>query len=268
MPLPAWPVIAADPDWLSKLQVGDRVSVLDARAAKRLFTVIECSAAGAMLETQKTVYLTSTSRPSRKGAAKSERHTTLTDLPAPRGLLHLHRGDRVQLVAEGLGHPARVEPKGKRMQMASIVCTLPQVLPALRKGQRIWFDDGRIGAVVVRQGMKRVEVEISQARDTGEKLAPDKGINLPDTVLDLPALTPKDIEDLSVAAQLADIIGLSFAQSADDVHALRQRLQDLGAPQVGLILKIETKRGFSHARRHPNCGRLAPVGPIGWSLTL
>ncbi len=246
VPLPAWPVIAADPDWLSKLQVGDRVSVLDARAAKRLFTVIECSAAGALLETQKTVYLTSTSRPSLKGAAKSERHTTLTDLPAPRGLLHLHRGDRVQLVAEGLGHPARVKPKGKRMQMASIVCTLPQVLPALRKGQRIWFDDGRIGAVVVRQGMKRVEVEISQARDTGEKLAPDKGINLPDTVLDLPALTPKDIEDLSVAAQLADIIGLSFAQSADDVHALRQRLQDLGAPQVGLILKIETKRGFEH----------------------
>ena len=246
LPAPAWPVISADADWLAELHVGEHVLVRDARDAKRSFTVRECSSAGALLETRQTTYLTDTSRPWRKGAASRKRQTALTDLPVTRGLLHLHRGDRMQLVAEGLGHPARLKPRDKRMQMASIVCTLPQVLPALRKGHRVWFDDCRIGAVVVRQGVKRVELEISQARNTGEKLASDKGINLPDTVLDLPALTPRDVEDLSVAAQLADIIGLSFAKSADDVQALCQRLQDLGAPQVGLILKIETKRGFEH----------------------
>jgi len=45
------------------------------------------------------------------------------------------------------------------------------VLPALRKGHRIWFDDGRIGGVVTRRGTKQVEVEITQARESGEKLA-------------------------------------------------------------------------------------------------
>ncbi|MCY7304869.1 MAG: NmrA family NAD(P)-binding protein [Rhodoferax sp.] len=246
LPVPPWSVISADADWLSELQAGEHVSVRDARAAKRSFTVLECSAEGALLETQQTVYLTNTSRPSRKGADGGERHATLTEVPVPRGLLHLHRGDRMHLVAAGLDHPARLKPGRKRMQMASIDCTLPQVLPALRKGQRVWFDDGRIGAVVLRQGVKRVELEISQARESGGKMPSDKGINLPDTVLDLPALTPKDIEDLSVAAQLADIIGGSFAQSAGDVRALRQRLLDLGALQVRLILKIETKRGFEH----------------------
>jgi len=75
---------------------------------------------------------------------------------------------------------------GRRAQLATVACTLPEVLPALRKGDRIWFDDGRIGGVVARRGRQRVEVEITQARDSGEKLAADKGINLPDTQLDLP----------------------------------------------------------------------------------
>jgi pyruvate kinase len=77
-------------------------------------------------------------------------------------------------------------------------------------------------------------------------LAADKGINLPDTQLDLPALTDKDTRDLVVDAQLADMIGLSFAQSADDVRALHARITRLGAPQLGLVLKLETRRGFEH----------------------
>ena len=120
------------------------------------------------------------------------------------------------------------------------------MLPQLRKGDRIWFDDGRIGGVVTRRGTQRVDVEITQARDSGEKLAPDKGINLPDKGLDLPALTDKDIVDLVVATQLADMVGLSFAQSAGDARAVHAQLVRLGVPQLGLVLKIETRRGFDH----------------------
>jgi pyruvate kinase len=73
-----------------------------------------------------------------------------------------------------------------------------------------------------------------------------RGINLPDTPLELTALTPKDLEDLEVVVRHADIVGLSFAQSAEDVRALRQRLAELGAADLGMILKIETRRGFEH----------------------
>jgi len=90
------------------------------------------------------------------------------------------------------------------------------------------------------------ELEITHAREGGEDLAADKGINLPDTRLALPALTAKDIQDLVVVAGHADLAGLSFAQSAADVRELRQRLVDLGAAQLGVILKIETRRGFEH----------------------
>ena len=101
-----------------------------------------------------------------------------------------------------------------------------------RERIEVWFDDP--GALDIRR------------RDGGEHLCSDKGINLPDTRLELPALTPKDLQDLAVAARHADLVGLSFAQGAADVRALQRALLELGAPQLGLILKIETRRGFEH----------------------
>ena len=129
---------------------------------------------------------------------------------------------------------------------AAIGCTLPEALAQVRKGERVWFDDGRIGGVVCRRRGSGVEIEITQARDGGEALAADKGINLPDTQLDLPALSAKDIGDLASVARCADLVGLSFAQSAADVRALREQLAAHGVAQLGLVLKIETRRGFEH----------------------
>ena len=121
-----------------------------------------------------------------------------------------------------------------------------QGLLHLRRGDRIWFDDGRIGGVV----RKRLDgggvlVEIGSAREGGEKLAADKGINLPDTALDLPALTAQDLQDLDTVVGTADLVGLSFCQSADDVRRLRAELAARGASTLGLMLKIETQRGFA-----------------------
>jgi pyruvate kinase len=177
---------------------------------------------------------------------KSAGETKLYDIPVPAGKLRLQRGQMLHLVDEGLGREAIPAAKGRRPQAATIACTLPETLPRIRKGDRIWFDDGRIGGVILRAGRKRVHVEITDAREGGENLAADKGINLPDTRLDLPALTAKDILDLDVVARHADVVGLSFAQSASDVRAVRQQLMDRGAERLGLILKIETRRGFEH----------------------
>jgi pyruvate kinase len=91
-----------------------------------------------------------------------------------------------------------------------------------------------------------VDVQITDAGPEGAKLAADKGINLPDSRLDLPALTDKDLADLDVIARHADMVGLSFAQSAADVHALRQQLDARCAGHLGVVLKIETKRAFEH----------------------
>jgi hypothetical protein len=56
-----------------------------------------------------------------------------------------------------------------------------------------------------------------------------QGINLPDTSLQLSAITPKDLVDLKFVAKHADIVELSFANSADDVRRLQHELKRLGA---------------------------------------
>ncbi len=238
--------IGVDAAWLSGLQVGDDIRIRDARAARRRFTVIDRQPGGVIVECAHTAYLTPETclRVHRAGAKVCQ--TLVSDLPVRAGELHLHRGDLLNLTAQGLGRDAIAASKAARATPATIACTLPEALAQVRKGERIWFDDGRLGGVVRRAGANGIQVQITEARDSGEHLAGDKGINLPDTRLDLAALTAKDLADLPVVARHADIVGLSFAQSAADVRTLRRRLVRLGAGHLGLILKIETKRGFEH----------------------
>src|ERR1035441_5811589 len=55
---------------------------------------------------------------------------------------------------------------------------------------------------------------------------------------------------------------MSFAQSADDVRALRQRLVELNASHVGLMLKIETKHGFEHLPEMILAAMAAPAAGV------
>ncbi len=58
----------------------------------------------------------------------------------------------------------------------------------------------------------------------GVKLKPEKGMNFPDTVLDLSPLTEQDLIDLDFVAVHADIIGYSFVQRPADIELLQQEL--------------------------------------------
>ncbi|NJL29922.1 MAG: hypothetical protein HC897_19505 [Thermoanaerobaculia bacterium] len=86
-------------------------------------------------------------------------------------------------------------------------------------------------------------------RPAGSRLAGDKGINLPDTRTSLPGLTAKDFDDLSFAVEAADVVGLSFVRRTDDVLALQEHVQRLGAPNLGMVLKIENRQAFENLPR-------------------
>ena len=63
-------------------------------------------------------------------------------------------------------------------------------------------------------------LEIEQAPPDGKKIRTDKGLNFPDTDLEVAPLTAKDREDLAFVVRHADMIGYSFVQSAADVELL------------------------------------------------
>jgi pyruvate kinase len=87
-------------------------------------------------------------------------------------------------------------------------------------------------------------VEIVKARLKGEKLWADKGINLPDSELHLPALTQEDIALLPFIARHSDLVGYSFVRSVSDIHLLQSELAKVGGEHLGIVLKIETRKAF------------------------
>lgn len=126
-------------------------------------------------------------------------------------------------------------------------CSLPEILSQLSPSDSVWIDDGKIGATVVTpcptpDGKQGVLLRVAHTHPEGRKLKPDKGLNFPDTVLNLSPLTDKDYQDLDFAATRADIIGYSFVQTAADIQQLQQALQVRlnGAPLPAIVAKIET----------------------------
>src|SRR5262249_36592566 len=132
-------------------------------------------------------------------------------LPALENALLLRENDAL-IVTRDLrpGSRATLDKEGRIAAPAMIGCTLPEVFDDVRRGEPIWFDDGRIGGRIEKVDPESVLVRITHARPQGEKLRSDKGINLPESRLTLPALTSQDIEDLAFIGQNADVVELSF----------------------------------------------------------
>ncbi len=247
IPVPgATATIGVDAKWLKPLEIGEHLDLTDARGARRSLCVIRRDDGEVLAECSKTAYLVPETRIKRRRKGAGPRATAVFDLPLPAGTLHLMRGDILRLTKDADEAPAPAAKAAQQHPFATVPCTLPEIFGHVSVGERIWFDDGRIGGVIRRVEKDWLEAEITQARDSGEKLAGDKGINLPDSQLRLPALTRKDLDDLTVVAEVADLVGLSFVQHAGDVAALRDGLRGLGKPDLGIVLKIETRRAFEN----------------------
>src|SRR5262245_20945181 len=71
----------------------------------------------------------------------------------------------------------------------------------------------------------RIEAKITHAAKGTAKLRAEKGINLPDTKLNISALTPKDREDLEFAVEYGHLVSLSFVRRPEDVAELIRELR-------------------------------------------
>jgi pyruvate kinase len=108
----------------------------------------------------------------------------------------------------------------------------PELFDVLHKGQRLLVDDGKLRLKVIRAEPDRILC----SAEVGGVIMDRKGVNVPDVVVPVPALTEKDRRDLAFAlAQGADWIALSFVQRPEDVAEARRLMAGHGA----LIAKIE-----------------------------
>jgi pyruvate kinase len=125
--------------------------------------------------------------------------------------------------------------------MPAVGCSLPEALSNLEPGHTVWIDEGSVGAVVEALREGGAVLRVTQAPRKGARLRPDKGLNFPDTELPAEPLTSKDLADLDVACEEADIVGYSFVRTPEDVGRLQAELVARGRGKLALTLKIETR---------------------------
>src|SRR3954467_1948602 len=107
-----------------------------------------------------------------------------------------------------------------------------EIFSAVEPGTRLLIDDGKLVVRVVKVEAERIEAVV----EVGGTISNNKGLNVPDVVLPLAALTDKDRADLVFALdQGVDWIALSFVQRPEDVAEARRLI----AGRASLLAKIE-----------------------------
>ncbi len=114
----------------------------------------------------------------------------------------------------------------------------PELPGMVKAGERILLDDGLLELMVEESDGQTIRARVV----VGGLLEDNKGMNLPDTRLELPSITEKDKRDVAFALEhQADWIALSFVRAAEDVHELRKLI--VGRAALGrttpIIAKIE-----------------------------
>jgi len=125
-----------------------------------------------------------------------------------------------------------------------IECSAPEVFKFVKPGSRVFFDDGKIEARVVKKQATKILLKVAQVPAPKTKLKAEKGINFPDSLLKVSEVTAQDLLDLDFVAKEADIVGMSFVQSPRAVRKIRRELSRRTEQPPGIVLKIETKAGF------------------------
>jgi pyruvate kinase len=254
--------IPVNGDLLQQALIGDSIELVDARGSRRTLQIVSIYGPLCCAESFKTVYFESQVSLRRLRDGQEQASGTIGKLPETILPIRLVRGDKLILTCQQMpGRDVVYDDKQEVMLPAQISCTLPEAFTFVQADERIWLDDGKIGGHVIANDGRYITVEITHADPRGSRLLPEKGINLPDTDLHMPALTDKDIEDLAFLAQHADLVGLSFLHSARDVAELQEHLQRLGGRQLGVVLKIENAGAFANLPRILLAGLHAP--PVG-----
>jgi pyruvate kinase len=155
--------------------------------------------------------------------------TVLADLQGPKIRIGRFAGGRATIESGGA---FRLDAEDTPGSADRVRVPHPEILATVEAGHRLLLDDGKVVLRVIATEPGAVATEVV----TGGTLSDNKGLNLPDTIVPMAALTAKDRTDLAQALELGvDWIALSFVQRPEDVAEARKLI----GGRAALLSKIE-----------------------------
>ena len=157
----------------------------------------------------------------------------LADLQGPKLRIGTFKDGSVEMVrGDMLKFDSNPEPGDK----SRIYMPHPEIFSALKKDGLFFIDDGKVRCRVRELGQDEYgDYFIAEIR-AGGKLSDKKGFNVPESYLEIPALTDKDKIDLKAALEIgADWIAQSFVQTGADVAEAKALING----KAKLIVKLE-----------------------------
>ncbi|MDR3155494.1 MAG: pyruvate kinase [Holosporaceae bacterium] len=155
--------------------------------------------------------------------------TILADLQGPKLRVGTFEGDRIELKA---GDVFRFDLDPALGNNERVSLPHPEIFAALHGGSLLLLDDGKLRFEVTDCGEEFANVKVL----VGGSLSNKKGVNVPQVMLKIPALTEKDRKDLGFALNLGvDWVALSFVQRVEDVENAKSIING----KAGVISKLE-----------------------------
>ncbi len=170
----------------------------------------------------------------RKISKKLQTHTAIMqDISGPKirigeidGILQLKKNDTIKLAKTKIDNDQKC-----------LTISHPEIINQLKIGEYIFFADGSIRAEVVEKQQNHAILEIKNDGILSSK----KGVNFPNTKLNISAITEKDKNDLIFGAlNGVDIVAISFVNTAKDIKEAKNILKQNGS-DAWVVAKIETK---------------------------
>jgi pyruvate kinase len=241
-------IVPVPRDCIEYAHPGDEIRFKDTRGKKRRLSVIDKDDKGLVVELFKGAYFATGTKLSLCRREEGEKLSyRVGELPMIEQPLLLRPGDTLILHRDSIpGAPAVEDDDGEIIESAHISCRQPEAFEFVSAGDRVSINDGKISGIVQTIEDEHLEIEIKKAKPTGSRLRADRGINFPDSDIRLPGLTNADKNNLKFVIRHADAVSLSFVRRPIDIVALQDELDRLGAGDIGLIVKIETKKGFKN----------------------
>ena len=155
--------------------------------------------------------------------------TILVDLQGPKLRVGTFADDKVELHT---GHNFRLDTDKTPGDAHRVYLPHPEIFAALEIGARLLLDDGKLVLRVTEIAPDHINTKV----EVGGMLSNRKGLNVPDVVVPIAALTEKDRSDLAFALeQGVDWIAMSFVQRPEDVAEGKKLIGNKAA----LLAKIE-----------------------------